>query len=88
MNGGNGRVAQWITGGLFMLLTAVSGFIANQFNNRLTSLETAQLSRTDTKAEVQAQMSALQTSICRLEEKLDDFREAVTRRPVFRRPCP
>lgn len=81
-------IGRWVVGGLLALLGAVSGFVAHQFDGRMDALDDRVSAVESGDLLHGVQMAEIRVQICRLEEKIDDLRERVSNRPVYRRPCP
>lgn len=76
----NGTAMTWIMRILLALVMLGTGGITASFQSRLAKVE----------SEVSYQhyyICALLDSICRLEEKVDNLREDLTNKPVYRQDC-
>ena len=77
----NGWLGRLLMGVLFTAVLGMVAWIASGFDDRLSALET-------TKAANALDVQKLQSTMCALLDAVYDLREEVSKRPVFRRPCP
>lgn len=83
MTNGSNKLLYWILGAMFTVVMVLLGGAATAFDNRLMKLE----QRDEKVILTEAQLRALHDQMCRLEVKIDDLKEDVTKRTVYRVPC-
>jgi len=85
---GASRLAYWIMGALFAVIMLLVSGAAAAFNLRLEKVEDANAAIRQDISQIKWDVSLLRSDVCRLQNAVDDLREDVTHRRVFRRPCP
>lgn len=90
MTEGNGttRLAYWIMGALLGVVMLMGGAAIASVESRIAAVENVQQQRADTLGRFEGELGKLRQQICSLEEKVDNLREDLTHRAVYRRPCP
>ena len=85
---GNGWLGRLITATLMTIVTSIGAWVVTSQNSRISALEN---SKADIAMEVTAikwDLRGAREDICGLKSDIADLREELTKRRVYRRPCP
>lgn len=86
---GNGsmKLVYIIMGGLLTIVLSLFSWAANNLDARLSNVEQTQRQRGDRIITFEGHLSNFCEKLCNFDRKLDDFREVVTKKTVFRQEC-
>ena len=84
----NGSIARWILNGLFTSVLLGVGWWVNSNAERLDTLEQGRLANATNIAATRYEISAMHRDLCIALDEIYDIREELTKKRVFRRPCP
>jgi uncharacterized protein YlxW (UPF0749 family) len=82
------RLIYWIMGVMFAILMVLAGGATAAFNSRVDKLEMAKDSLAIEVVSLRQELQRAREDICRLQDSVNDLREEVTHRNIYRRPCP
>jgi uncharacterized protein YlxW (UPF0749 family) len=89
---GSVRLAYWVMGALFSIIMLLVGGATAAFSGRLAKVEEQEqhdaAGLSSMESNLESKFRALQLQVCQLEDRVNDLREDVTHKRVYRRACP
>lgn len=87
-NGNGGRLVYWIMNALLSIVMLGIGAWASTLSDRLTEAENKLQEYAITATNIHRDVTELKEQICLMQISIDNLREEVTQKHVYRRPCP
>ena len=84
----NGTVSRWIMNGLLTIVLLLVTWWVNTQNTRIEALENSKSAIGVEVTEIKWIVRGAREDICSVKGDIADLREELTKRRVFRRPCP